>query len=198
MKKPKRDPNAVLSTAYQKFEALFPKLESIPVEEWTITHCVIYICKEYEKKFKIPFTLSYKDSPSSCSEYKLTARIFMMLGVKKGQAQAVKDYIDWFYKNYNGKNRFISIGALAKEERISEYKKQKIRAEKPNRTTILPEKYIEVISFFPDISYIKTWGDLAFLKQATENDPASNGKYVKLFEILEVQGLNLKLLREVV
>jgi len=185
-----KDPDSNLSTAFQKFEALFDNFDSFPVADWAVTHALVYICKKYEEKFGMKFVLSYKGSPSTCPEYKLTARIFMMLGVKKGQGQIVKDFVDFFYKNYRGKTYFTSIGALAKNDIVAAFKKQKAQLNRKTRTTPLPERFVSIASSIPDVSFLKTWGDLAFLRQAMESEKNSN--YEKLFEKLVSEGLDLK------
>jgi hypothetical protein len=187
----KKDKDSLLSTAYQKFEKSFTELDLSIVNDWTITHSLIYICKKYEQKFKVKFILSYKDSPSKSPEYKLTARLWMMLGATKGNGELVKDYIDWFYKNYNGKTKFISLGALAKPKLISDFKNVK-KIGKIDRSTPISNRMSIIVKAFPETEYVKTWGDLAFLKQIveTENDYPVN--YKLMLEALESDGVDLQ------
>lgn len=194
----KKDPDSLLSTAYQKFEALFDEFDTVPITDWTVTHSLIYICKKYEKKFDMKFIISYKGSPSSSPEYKMTARIWMMLGAKKGDGEFVKEYIDWFYRNYNGKTRFTSIGALTRENNISNFLKIK-KPTKIERSTPISKRMQIIVQTFPETAYIKTWGDLAFLKQSMEDKSESYPKaYEDMFEALESDGINLKMLENII
>jgi hypothetical protein len=192
-----KDPESMLSTAYQKFDQLFLTIDSVPVEEWTITHSLVYICKKYQEKFGMKFVLSYKASPSTSPEYKLTARLWMMLGAKKGHGARVKEYIDWFYHNYNSKTHFVSVGALTREAAVASFQKIVKVREKPSRSTPLPKLVQTIAQAFPDTAYVKTWGDLVFLKESMENDKDCPGSYREMFEAMESNGVDLSVLKEV-
>ncbi len=192
-----KDADSLLSTAYQKFEALFNTLDSVPVSDWTVTHSIVYICKKYHEKFGMRFVLSYKGSPSSSPEYKMTARLWMMLCAKKGDGLLIKDYVDWFYHNYNSQTHFVSIGALTREATIAQFQKLRKAKDKPERATPLPQKLQAIVKAFPETAYVKTWGDLVFLKQAMESDKNSPDAYHEMFAAMEEFGFDLKILNEV-
>jgi len=189
-KKFKKDPNSMLSTAYQKLEASFDELESVEVKDWTITNSLIYVCKKYEKKFNVKFILSYKDTPSSSPEYKLMARLWMMLGAKKGDGELVKSYIDWFYRNYNGKKKFTSLGAIVKPNLVSNFKSVK-KIDKIERSTPISFRMRIITKTFSETAYVKTWGDLAFLKKIMETEEDYPSSYKQMFEALKLDGVDL-------
>lgn len=192
----KKDPDSLLSTPYQKFEAAFDNFDSILPEDWTVTHSIIYICKRYEDKFGVKFVLSYKDPPSSSPEYKIMARLWMMLGAKKGDGEFVKNYIDWFYKNYNSKKRFISVGAFIRPNIVTDFMKMK-KPIRIDRSTPISKKMQIIVNSFSETAYIKTWGDLAFLKLSMDQDQDSPTAFKNMFEVMESEGINLKMLENI-
>jgi len=194
-----KNPNSLLSTAYQKLEArITSEVFNKEANEWTVTDSLVYICKGYKEKFGFNFTLSYKDSPSTSPEYKLCKRLWMMLEANKDDGVLVKQYIDYFYKNYTSKTHFVSIGALAHNKRIAAFRKYRDVINKPTKATVLPEKFLEITKTYEETSYIKTYGDLAFLKQAMLEDDDQPESFRLMFSKLKKQGLKTGLLDEVI
>lgn len=151
--------------AYRKFSMRIT--QALPDESgWTISDSLVYIIQEYRRKFKLDFVLSYKGSPSSSPEYKLCKRMWMMLGAGKDQGGLVKKYIDWFFAGYSSRKRFTSIGAFANAGKIAGFKDHVRKMETPSRSTPLPQEYMDAVRRFEETVYIKTYGDLAFLKQS--------------------------------
>jgi len=197
-KKFDKNPDSLLSTAYQKLDARINEPFKKEASEWTITDSLVYICKGYKEKFGFNFTLSYKDSPSTSPEYKLCKRLWMMLEANKNDGVLVKEYIDYFYKNYSGKTHFVSIGALAHNKRIAAFRKYKDVISRPTKATPLPEKFLAITTQYEETSYIKTYGDLAFLKQAMLEDDEPPEAFRLMFSGLKRQGLKTGLLDEVI
>ena len=196
----------LISKAYQKFEEQFDKLDQIDPKFWKVTHSIIYICKCYKEKFDNRFVLSYKGSPSTSPEYKLCSRIWLMLGehTTENGGERVKKYIDWFYRQYTSNKRFVSIGALAKNELIVRFENY----EKANHKVSdfkelakismheLPKEYCNIIYKYENLSYIKTYKDLAFLKGSI--DKYSPPEHQQLLDELIKNGFDLTILDKVV
>lgn len=192
------DSESLLSIAYQKFELLFDKINSIEPANWTVTQSLVYICVKYHEKFNTRFVLSYKDSPSKSPEYKLTTRLWMMLGARKGDGQLVKDYIDWFYKNYSARGkRFTSLGAIIRETSIAEFQKGLTAANKPTRATKLPLEIKRIANLFPETRYMQTWGDLAVLKESFEDDSFDKlDNHKEFFELVAKNNIDISVIKE--
>lgn len=181
------DEKSILSIAYQKFEAQFEKLETISPEDWTIKHSLVYICKKYKEKFGIRFVLSYQGTPSTSPEYKLCARMWMMLGAKKGDGLLVKRYIDWFYSQYKSSKKFVSMGALARNNLIVKFlsgnssKEQQIKLSNQE----LPGAVRFILQQYEDLLFVRTYKDLAFLKKSIDDSSPEEHKLVldKISEI---------------
>lgn len=133
---------------------------------WTVTDSLVYLCIKYKEKFGRDFVFTYKDTPSKSFEYKSMSRVWMMTKTKAGNGQLIKDYMDWFFTNYNGKRPFVSITALAKIEVVSKYADQKKIAETPTTATKLPDEIKTFLSSYKETSYVSTFGDLVFMYKA--------------------------------
>lgn len=194
MPKSKINDDSLLSSSYLRFFQRFGELDSIPLDKWTVTHTIIYIVKKYEEKFKMKFVLTYTEPLSNSPEYRLTVRLWNMLEAKRGDGKIVKDYIDFFYDNYKSKKQFFSIGALAKEKNISIFKLHEEKVNKPNRNTPLPDKFVSIVSKFDETKYIKTYGDLAFLKEAMAENDNIGENLRTMFRMLKDNGLKISVL----
>lgn len=185
-----------LSGPYQRLFLLIKDVESIDVKEWTIMHSLAYICKKYNEKFNSEYIFSYQDSPSRSYEYKLCNRLWSMLGAKACEGYKVKEYIDWFYENYNSKSqKFRSIGALAKAELVSKFLSFKEKSKIPEMYSDLPEEIKIIINDFNELQYIKTFGDLLFLKISFDENPENLPKCtIDLFQKLNSKEFDLSVL----
>jgi hypothetical protein len=80
----------------------------------------------------------------------------------------IKEYIDWVFVNVvpNAKRRLTSISFMTAENVVNDYKVRVLfagkRDLKVDRSTPLPDKYIEV---FANVVTLQTYGDLAFVSQ---------------------------------
>ena len=160
---------------------------------WTISDTLSYIVYKYKEKFKLDFIFSFNNVPSKSIEYKMTSRIWLMLGAKSGDANLVKDYIDWFYDNYNSKRKFTSLGALAKPDLILKYKESNVKVIK--NTTLLPNYILEEMKQLEESSYIKTYGDLYFFFESLHLDEELKNKFSVVEENLIIKGFDFKVLK---
>ena len=185
-----------LSVPYQKLHKLIETVDSIKLRDWTIMHSLAYICAEYKKKFNQEFVLSYDGSPSKCYEYKLCSRVWAMLQAKSTDGEKVKNYIDWFFNNYSGKKPFRSIGAISKFELISTYNHQSKEENVIKMNTMLPQKFIDIATQHIETSYVKTYGDVLFLKKAVDEGYMSEAFNNMLFS-MKTNGFDLSLLEKI-
>jgi len=152
-----------LSVPYQKLNALIETINSIDLNDWTIMHSLAYICFKYKEKFGTEYVLSYDATPSKCYEYKLCSRIWAMLQARACEGRKVKEFIDWFFDTYYGKNPFKSVGALSKADVIIKYQQHYFEQAKITTNTLLPENIIMYVHAIKEFDYVKTYGDLYYL-----------------------------------
>lgn len=185
-----------LSVPYQKLYKLIDTIDSIQLRDWTIMHSLAYICSEYKNKFDSDFVLSHDGTPSKCHEYKLCSRIWAMMQAKATEGEKVKNYIDWFFANYSSKKAFRSIGALSKVEIMSKYLHQTKEENIIKMNSILPQKFLDIAAQHNETSYIKTYGDVFFLKKAVDEGYISQAFNDMLFS-LKTNGFDLSLLDKI-
>lgn len=196
--KPLNEDLIQLSGPYQKLHKLINEIDLITINDWTIMHSLCYICNKYRQKFNSDYILSYQDAPSKSYEYKLCSRIWSMLGAKACEGNKVKEYIDFFYENYNSKNPFRSIGALAKAELVSKFISYKQKALIPSMHTILPDNIKNIIDKFEELQYIKTYGDLVFLYLCYTTNPQDIKPVERdIFIELSSNGIDLSILDKI-
>lgn len=149
---------------YSRLFDLIEVVETIPSIEWTVLHMLAYIIKGYKNKFNVDFILSYDNIPSKCIEFKLTSKLKAIL-----QRSDPKEYIDWYYLNYNNKRKFHSINALNKIPLVIAFNDYKAKQSKITMYTVLPNDILSVAKNYPNLEYINTYGDLYFIYKADEN-----------------------------
>ena len=187
-----------LSGPYQKLHKMIEEIEKIDPKDWTIMHSLAYVCYKYKQKFNSDYILSYDNAPSKSYEYKLINRIFGMLGAKACEGIKVKNYIDWFFKNYDSKNPFRSVGALAKVDLIVKYNSHKEKQLIPSMNTPLDDTIKEIINSIDELKYVSTYGDLVYIKKAMDADSKNVPAIItNLFEALDNAGFDLSTLNKV-
>jgi len=182
---------------YEKITSKIPVIKNVDSNEWTITDAMIYIAYKYKEKFGQDFVFTYDSVPSRCIEYKMTSRIFMMLGAKAGDGALVKKYVDWFYDNYRGKRRFRSIGALAKPQLVSEYNEFKSKPITISGTKELDNEIQDILQQLEESSYIKTYGDLYFFVESLKQDTILSDKFSAIKNRMIVAGFNFDVLNKI-
>jgi len=158
-----------LEKLYDKVISKIKIIDKTDPNEWTIKDAMVYIAYKYKEKFGQDFIFTYDNVPSRCIEYKMTSRVWMMLG-KAGDGKIIKDYIDWFYDNYRSKRKFVSINALAKPKLVYEYKDFKDKPITINTTKELDNKIQNILQQYEETSYIVTYGDLYFFVESLKNN----------------------------
>lgn len=176
------------SSAYVRFFAKFDEINTLPEKQWEVVHILSYFCKYYEQYYGVKYAFKFNNSaPSKSFEVFQIKKLAMLLS---SDPVILKNYIDWVFeeKVHQRKRRITSIGYLSTIDMLNEFKFKKMfnggnNIEVINRSTQIPEAYLEIISEFnPDI---KTYGDLCFLRMM----PSEELK--PLWENLQQAGMNL-------
>lgn len=147
---------------YAQLHELINTVDAIDPKDWTSMHVIAYVAQKYKSKFGDAFILSYGGPPSKCVEYKMSSRIGQMLGAKPGKYHQVKDFIDWFYENYNGKRKFTSFGALCKPEKVEQFLADQKRKSKIHLNDLLPDSILNILSS-SSFAYARTYKELLFI-----------------------------------
>ena len=148
---------------YSKLFKLIEVIETVPSKDWAALHMLAYIMKSYKQKFNADFILSYDNVPSKCIEYKLLSKLKSIL-----QKSDPKEYIDWFFQNYNSSKKFTSMNALNKIPLVIAFNDYKVKLSKITMYTKLPDNVLSVVKNHPNLNYINTYGDLYFIYKADE------------------------------
>jgi len=152
---------------YAKFFEKFKEIETVPVEQWNVTHILAYFCKKYKEQYNIDYSFKFNSpSPVKCFEVFQVKRLAMLL---TSNPTLLREYIDWVYSNkvVKAKRRLTSISFMTNEGVVNEYKVGVLLAGKKNlnvdRSTPLPNNFKSV--FQEAGTAINTYGELAFVSQ---------------------------------
>lgn len=193
--------DGTLSKPWQKF---FDKLDAInhdtvPVHKWDNTHVLAYICKRFRDHFGHAFSFSLAGPPSKCPELFCVNRMrFMLLGPNDGPNPiTMKDYIDWvFEKKIIGKDRaLVSMGFFITSGVCNEFKAYAAKKNKIIRSTPFPSRYLSIAeSLGISKDEVCTYGDVAFVALAVEQDPEGRATYKEFMRHIKSFGFDSKIL----
>lgn len=193
--------NGTLSKPWQKF---FDKLDAInhdqvPVRKWDDTHVLAYICKRFRDHFGHAFSFSLAGPPSKCPELYCVKRMrYMLLGPHEGANPiTMKSYVDWvFEKKVIEKDRpLVSMGYFITAGVCNEFKAHCAKNNKIIRSTPFPPKYLSIAeSLGISKEEVSTYGDVAFVKMAIEQDPEGRDTYREFIRHIESFGFDSKIL----
>lgn len=166
--------NELLSKPWQKFLAKFKDIETVSVSEWKEAQLLGYFCKRYETCFNQKFALSFRGAPSKCNEIYMIKKTMAMLN--SVDPIVLHDYIDWVFdcKIIPSNIKIRSIGFLTTPGYGNEFNSYRAKKIKVNKSTELPVKYQQIAEVCN--VHVVTYGDLAFLKMALDQDPDSEHK----------------------
>jgi len=177
-----------VSTAYQKWFAQFPEIETLPTKDWRPVHVIAYWVKLYKNHYGVDYTFKFNHTaPSKSWEIQNIKKISQQLS---SDPQILKDYLDWFFQTIivAKQKRITSIAILANPIDVNKYKFLKLI---PNanidRSTPLPPNYMTIIKSFN--APINNYGELAFIRESEE--------YRGLMDALVGAGMDLKILDRV-
>lgn len=172
---------------WRRFKKRLDDFESVPLEEWKAEEVLGYLLKRYRDHFQIDFSLSYSGPPTKCGEMYCTRRMMETIGTEKGWI--LKSYIDWVFDTViiPQKMRIESLGFFFTPKLCNRFKAVFKDSQRITRTTLLPQSFVDVVE---DVGVsAESYGDLAFIKMAFDNDP-SREQLGMLFERLESMGFN--------
>lgn len=181
------------SAPNKRYETFFIKTKEYSVldpSDWKIPHIIGYFCNLYETRFGVKYSFKFNAMPSKCYETFQVNRLTGMLGT---DPLLIKEYIDWvFDKKLQSDKKFLVIGFLANEKLVSEFQfaKRKASTAPLTRSTILSPTILQILEDL-DITSVKTYGDLAFLKQAEEE------QFQQIYNKLNTIGFDISCLDKV-
>lgn len=192
--------DGTLSKPWQKF---FDKLDAvnhdtIPAYKWDDVHILAYICKRFREHFGHSFSFSLAGPPSKCPELFCVKRMrFMLLGTGGMNPKAMKEYVDWVFdtKIIEKKRPLVSMGYFITPGVCNEFKSFYSAKNKIKRSTPLPSQYISIAeSLGISKDMVSTYGDVAFVKMAIDQDPEGRTEYKEFMRHIESFGFDSKVL----
>lgn len=183
------------NSAWTKFKDKLENFEQIPTDSWTEVEILGYLLKRYREHYEIDFSLSYSGPPSKCSEMFCIKRMLTTVGTTKGVI--AKEYIDWVFDNIIKKQntKITSLGFFFTANICNRFKSEFRKSRQITKSTELPTIFLDVVKSVQ--LNVKTYGDLAFLqlaRQDEERDEQELAQYNILFEKLQNVGFNPALL----
>ena len=187
---------ALLSKPWQKFFKKFAQVDELPNSEWKPVHQLAHFSRRYRDHFSKRFSFSVRGAPSKCAEVYMIKRISAMLGTTN--QRIIRNYVDWVFDNkiIKGNKKIRALGFLANAQFCNEFHLAMVAAQKIGRATELPSEYIVVVDRL-DVP-ANTFGDLAFAKNAMDNDPMHESVkvYHQLFRELYKVGFEFEMIKD--
>jgi len=176
-----------------KFFKRFDEIDTVPEHEWQPIHLLAYFCRRFENHFGKRFSFALKGSPSKCPEIFHIKRVMGVLGTSN--QIVMREYIDWVFdtKIIPINKKIRSIGFMANASYCNEFHLHRKEKKKLARTTEIPEDYKKVVDEMG--LPIRTFGDLAFAKQALEENPMGREAYERMFDKLYAIGFEYQMLQ---
>lgn len=183
------EPAEYPSLQYKKFFEKFLEIDNLEVAKWNITHLIAYFARRYKQHYNVDFTFKFNSpSPSKCYEVYNMNKLSHMISK---DPIIIKNYIDWWFdkKIILKKKRIISMAFLTDANICNEFKWQIMQSTNIDRTTTIPQKYLDAIQSFN--TDIKTYGDLAFIRNST------NDTYKTILQTIVNLGFDISILGKV-
>lgn len=178
---------------WKKFFLKFDEIDTVPEHEWKPIHLLSYFCRRYQDHFGKRFSFGLKGTPSKCPEVFQIKRVMAVLGTSN--QITMREYIDWIfdYKIIPHDKKIRSIGFMANSSYCNEFHLYRQEKKKIDRSTEVPEDYKKVID---ELGLpIRTFGDLAFAKQALDANPSGRQAYERMFDKLYAIGFEFQMLQ---
>ena len=180
--------------AYKKFFLKFKEIETVAVDQWTVTHLLGFFCKLYQDHYNAEYKFKYNTTaPSKCFEVFQVKKLGQNLSTNPS---LLKKYIEWAFKEKvkSAKRKVTSIAFLSHETLVNEYKLKylagELKTQKVDRTTAVPQEFSNIIKKY---NYsISTYGELAFLLQIEEESISEMSRE------LSTAGLNIIQIKNIV
>jgi hypothetical protein len=185
--------NLLPSKWWVKFFKKFDEIDTVPEHEWEPVHLLAHFCRRYQRHFEKRFSFGLKGSPSKCPEVFQIKQVMAVLGTSN--QVVVREYIDWIFdiKIIPANKKIRSIGFMANSSYCNEFHLYRQEKKKINRTTEIPEDYKKVVD---ELGLpVRTFGDLAFAKQAVDTNPRGREAYERMFDKLYAIGFEYQMLQ---
>jgi hypothetical protein len=186
------------NVAWRKFEEKIRSCDNTPLPDWESEHILGHILKRYAEHYGMEFSLSYSGPPTKCSEMFCVKRIMTTVGSQKGWI--LKDYIDWVFDKIiiPKKTAVTSLAFFFTKDIANQFKAEFKKRSTITKSTELPDNYLNLVTSL-NLSAC-TYGDLAFIKMAVENDPDRDdfAAYHELFKKLDENGFDISALQTLI
>jgi len=190
--------NLLPSKWWVNFFKKFDEIDNIPISKWKPVHQLSYLTQRYEEVYGKRFSFALTGTPSKCGEIYMIKKMMAVLGTSN--QKTIKEYIDWVYdrKIIPQKRKIRSVGFFINSSFCNEFHLDRIEKNKITRNTALPKEYKSVVDTFG--LGLDTFGDLAFAKQAIDEEPDDKSRepYRKLFHELYRVGFQYNILDNIV
>src|SRR5574337_896349 len=125
---------------YDEYLQLFRKEENWNRQEDKISCIIGFFCYKYKEKYEIDYTfIPSNPNPYSSKECK---DAWSILAAFNGDANKVRKYIVWIFKNLNKNTNIISFGYLKTQALINKYNLKNAKKDVLQRESKLPEAFI--------------------------------------------------------
>ena len=168
------NPLSQLSKPWRNFFDKFSEINTLSISEWKEVHMLAYLAQRYEQLYQEKFAFSFKGPPSKCTEMVLVKKMCAMLNTS--DSKKIKEYIDWVFseKILPKKMRIRSLAFFMTPGLGNEFNWAWKKQRQITKSSALPADYLELGK---DLNLsLETYGDLAFLKQAIDQDPHSEAR----------------------
>ena len=185
-----------LPKVWQNFMNKFFEIETLKISQWKEVHFLAYICKRFEQCFGRKFPLDMRYAPSKSPNIYFIKKMFAMLNTT--DTRIIKEYIDWVWdeKIIPKKIKIRTLAFFLAPTVCNEFLYKRNEKLKPTRSTEIPPEYKSIAETLG--VNVSTYGDLAFIKTAINQDNNNSYKeYKKLFMHLKSLGFEESILEQI-
>lgn len=186
---------AGLTKPWRNFFDKFKEIDVIKVSKWKDVHVLAYICKRYYSHYGKKYSVAIKGAPGKSPDIQIIRRIIAMLDTSN--MKVIKEYVDWVFdtKIITRKIKVNSLAFFLTSGFANGFQFYYQEKNKITRSSVLPDEF-KFLAEALKIN-INTYGDLAFIKLALEQDPENRQEYKNLFNHLKSLGFEEVQLEEI-
>lgn len=178
---------------WKNFFKKFAQVHDLPTSEWKSIHQLSHFCNRYYNHYGQKYSFSLNGPPGKCPEVYMINKVSACLGTSN--QKTIRDFTDWVFdkKIIPSEKKIRSIGFMTDPRFCNEFLLYRTEQSKIIRTTKLPNDYQMVVSGL-NIP-VSTYGDLAFAKQAIDQNPVGREVYQIMFNKLYAIGFEYKMIQ---
>jgi len=179
---------------WKSFFKKFAEIEDLPNSEWKPVHQLSHFCNRYYDHYGKRYSFSLRGAPRKCSEVFMIKKISACLGTSN--QITIREYVDWVFDNkiVPTLKKIRSVGFLTNPQFCNEFQLYRVEKNKITRATELPINYQTVVD---ELGLpVRTYGDLAFAKQAIDQNPAGRESYQLMFKNLYSIGFEYRTIQD--